>query len=136
MVICKEKRLANGLRKGNGGKRFAKLQEVGFTKNFTQLFRLAQVGVEFFTSSRFVVDTREFETTVDGFSSFHEFLMSVKVTPENHTVEELNRMTEVKEAELVAAYENRSQTFKFNENKLNKALLELYFPVLQQQMEK
>lgn len=133
-----ELRLATGERTGRlGGKRFAKVQDLGFSpKNFVQLFRLSRVGVEFFTSGKFVVDTHDFTNQVDGYESFRDFLMSVKTTPENHTKEELVARAKDAESDLVYAFENRQKNFVFNEDKLNRKLLELYFPVLQQQMEK
>lgn len=133
-----ELRLATGERTGRlGGKRFAKVQELGFSpKNFVQLFRLSRLGVEFFSSGRFVVDTNDFTTQVDGYPTFRDFLMSVKTTPEKHSKEDLVEYAHYSEAQLVYAFENRATDFKFNEDKLNQKLLELYFPVLQQQMEK
>lgn len=129
-----ELRLACGERKGKiGGKRFEKLQEVGFSpKNFVQLFRLAQVGIEFFKNDRYVVDTREFTNHVNGFNSFHEFLMSVKTTPENHNVEDLKKRVEVKEAELVVAFENRKVNHEFNEELFNQFLVSVYRPVVEE----
>lgn len=119
-----ELRLAIGERKGKlGGKRYAKLQEVGFSpKNFVQLFRLAQVGITFFTQDRYIVDTRQFDN--------HEFLMSVKTTPEKHTVEELKNCVSALELNLVDAFENRVEHYTFDEDACNQYLLDTYYPVL------
>jgi len=121
-----ELRLACGERKGKiGGKRYEKLQEVGFSpKNFVQLFRLAQLGVTFFTKDKYVVDTREFG------KEFHEFLMSVKTTSENHSVENLKEIVESYETDLVDAFENRVVDRKFNEDLFNKFLVKVYHPVV------
>lgn len=123
-----ELRLALGERKGKiGGKRYAKLQEVGYSpKNFTQLLRLANVGITFFREDRYVVDTRDF---ADG---VHELLMSIKTTPEKHTVEELKQLAADAEASLVTAYENRSVNHEFNEDLMNELLLQIYLPILQE----
>jgi hypothetical protein len=122
-----EKRLANGERKGKiGGKRHRQLQAVGFSpKNFTQLFRLAHVGINFFKTGEYIVDTRDFPNEV------HSFLMSVKTTPEKHTVEQLNEHATELEKDLVYSFENRVINNKFDEALMNKLLLELYFPVLE-----
>lgn len=123
-----ELRLAVGERKGKiGGKRYAKLQEVGFSpKNFTQLLRLANVGITFFQKNRYVVDTTQF----DG--GLHDLLMSIKTTPEKHTAEELKQRAANAEVSLVTAFENRAVNHKFDENKLNDLLLQLYLPILQE----
>jgi hypothetical protein len=121
-----ELRLAIGERKGKlGGKRYAKLQEVGFSpKNFVQLLRLAKVGIEFFTNDRYVVDTRQFG------DAYHQLLMAIKSTPENFNVDNLKSLVADYEAQLVDAFENREIDYKFDEDKCNEILLDIYRPML------
>jgi hypothetical protein len=121
-----EKKLSNGERKGKiVGKRYKKLQEVGFSpKNFVQLFRLANVGINFFSQNKYIVDSREFP------DDLRSFLMSVKTTPENHKVEKLNEYANKLEKDLVKAYENRVVDLKFDEDLLNDILVDIYMPVL------
>jgi len=122
-----ELRLACGERKGKlGGKRYTKLQEVGFSpKNFVQLFRLGHVGCHFFNENRYVVDTRQFN------GNLHQFMYDVKTQPELYSVEELTTMAHDLDKKLAEAFENRKVDHKFNETKLNELLLEVYLPVLQ-----
>lgn len=131
-----ELRLACGERKGKiGGKRYEKLQEVGFSpKNATQLFRLAQVGITFFSNSKYVVDTREFECELptDSFDTFHEFLMAVKTQPKQFTVDDVKKFAGWYEKQLENSFETRNTNYTFNEKKFNDFLLETYFPVVQQ----
>ena len=131
-----ELRLACGERKGAiGGKRYAKLQEVGFSpKNATQLFRLAQVGITFFESDKYVVDTREFECELPSseFKSFHSFLMNVKTKPKQFNVDDIKKFAEWYEDRLVTAWQSRNIDRNFNEDKLNELLLKVYFPVVKQ----
>ena len=119
-----EYRLAIGERKGQiGGKRYAKLLEVGFSpKNFTQLFRLAYCGKKFFTENRFPVNMK--------LEPIHEFLMSVKTRPEEHSKESLTEAYEVAEKELDLAFENRVLERSFNDDVANEILLKLYRPFL------
>lgn len=119
-----EYRLAIGERKGQiGGKRYAKLQEVGFSpKNFTQLFRLAYVGRTFFTQNRFPVNVKNEPIWAE--------LMAIKTKPEGFTKDFLTAMYHEAEKSLVYAYENRVVDRKFNEEVANKLLLNLYLPFL------
>jgi hypothetical protein len=127
-----ERRLMNGERKGQiGGKRYAKLQEVGFSpKNGVQLLRLAEVGIRFFRDGQYFVDTQMFGT------SFHKSLMGIKTTPENYTKDQMNRAVDFAEASLVDAFENRKVTHVFDEDKLNEILMEIYMPILKKALDK
>jgi len=119
-----EYRLAIGERKGQiGGKRYAKLQEVGFSpKNFTQLFRLAYCGIVFFGSNRFPVNMKN--------ESIYDELMAVKTTPEKFTKEQLTEAYQGAEKDLVEAFENRAVDRLFDEEVANKLLLDIYLPHL------
>lgn len=120
-----EYRLAIGERKGQiGGKRYAKLQEVGFSpKNFTQLFRLSHVGKVFFTENRFPVNVKD--------EPCFEELMAIKTTPEKFTKEQLTAKFQEEEKMLVEAYENRKVTRNFDEEIANKLLLDIYMEHLE-----
>jgi hypothetical protein len=121
-----ELRLALGLRKGKlGGKRYEAVQKHGFSpKNWVQLFRLAQIGITFFNTDHFVVDCREFG------EDFYSMLMSVKATPQKHTAKQLQSTYEYMEKLLVDSYENRKNTYTFDEDGVNALLLEIYKPYL------
>jgi hypothetical protein len=122
-----EYRLAIGERKGKiGGKRYSKLQEVGYSpKNFTQLFRLAYLGRTFFLEDRFVVNVKK-DATTDTF----DFLMGVKTKPENFTKEKLTELFHAEDAKLKEAFEARKYTFRFDEKLANELLLAAYLPYL------
>jgi hypothetical protein len=122
-----EYRLAIGERKGQiGGKRYAKLQEVGFSpKNFTQLFRLAYCGIMFFKSDRFPVNLKK--------EAIYDELMAIKTTPEKYSKEQLTEAYLEAEKDLVDAFENRVRDRQFDEEVANKLLLTLYFPHLRNQ---
>lgn len=131
-----ELRLACGERKGKiGGKRYAKLQEVGFSpKNVVQLMRLSQVGCTFFESDMYVVDTRMFDCKdmpTKSFDSFHEFLYEIKTNPTQFTLDDVKSFASFYEKKIVDSYENRKITYHFDERLANEILLKLYFPVLQ-----
>lgn len=123
-----ELNLAMGNRKGKlGGKRADAVTEYGFSpKNFVQLFRLAMVGRLFFEADTYYVDTAEMP------GNTHLFLMSVKTEPELYTKTELEKMAASYEEKLVYAFENRAKDYRFDEDKLNELLLQLYYPVLTQ----
>lgn len=122
-----EKRLMNGERKGKiGGKRYAKLQEVGYSpKNAVQLIRLANVGIEFFKQGRYIVDTRQFPRVL------HEVLFNIKNAPQFYSKEIINNMVDDCENHLLTAFENRTKNFKFNEDKMNEVLFRIYMPILE-----
>lgn len=138
-----ERKLANGERKGKiGGKRYAKLQEVGYSpKNAVQLMRLAQVGITFFIENEYVVDTRDFSDCksvvlppeIGNLSnlSFHEFLMTVKTEPQRISKDDLSLFFDFYEKKLVDAFEHRRVTYNFDEGLMNELLLEIYFPILE-----
>lgn len=121
-----ERRLMNGERKGQiGGKRYAKLQEVGYSpKNAVQLIRLANVGIQFFRTDSFFVNVYDFPNHL-GFD-----LMKIKTRPEEYSKEEINLMVDKFEKELIVAFENRKINRVFDEEALNQSLFELYMPVL------
>lgn len=122
-----EYRLAIGERKGKiGGKRYAKLEEVGYSpKNFTQLFRLAYMGRIFFLEDRFVVNVKK-----DANKETFDFLMEVKTKPENFTKSKLTKLYHLEETLLDDAYSKRVKTYTFNETLANRLLLEAYLPWL------
>lgn len=119
-----EYRLAIGERKGQiGGKRYAKLQEVGFSpKNFTQLFRLAYAGCIFFKQNRFPVNLKD--------EPIYEELMKIKTKPESFTVESLTASYKEAEKNLDEAFANRVVDRKFNDDVANKLLLNTYISFL------
>jgi predicted nucleotidyltransferase len=121
-----ERRLMNGERPGKiGGKRYEMFKKYGYVpKNTVQLLRLAQVGITFFTEGKYVVDTREFK------NDFHSTLFEIKTDPGCYSGEGVNKMVDHFEKALVQAYESRTQTFKYDEELMNKILYKIYMKVL------
>lgn len=127
-----ERRLMNGERKGQiGGKRYAKLQEVGYSpKNAVQLLRLARVGIDFFNHNQYRVDTRLFGM------DFYDHLRAIKTKPELFTSERVNAEVDYLEQSLVESFENRKITYVFDEDALNEVLMEIYMPILKKALDK
>ena len=128
-----EARLVAGLRTGVlGSKRKQSLDTYGYSpKNATQLLRLFQTGIEFFTHERYVVETRDFG------SDFHAYLMEIKTNPSSYSLELFEKDYREMEARLVMAFESyRKKSFHFNEKLANKLLLRCYFPHLQSEYSK
>jgi hypothetical protein len=118
-----ERRLALGERAGKiGGKRFEQVQKYGFSpKNFTQLFRLANMGIEFFNTGKIVV-------RLSG--DFRNELLAIKTSPQLFTKEQLDAKCSEMEGMLIHSFENRKQSFEFNEPLANKLILSIYRPYL------
>jgi hypothetical protein len=123
-----EMRMALGERKGKiGNKRADQVIKYGFSpKNFTQLFRLVEMGILFFKNSIFCVDTRGFDIHV------YDTLRSIKFSPESHTADELKELASVKIEALDKAYESRERTYVLDKQLLNLLLLRSYFPSLRE----
>lgn len=121
-----ERRLANGERTGQlGGKRKLALEKHGFSpKNFVQLLRLAECGMALFQKGVFPVNMMEYDKVVG------EYLLDVKVHPEKHSREGLNRMADVAEERLKKAYDSRKFDYKFDAEYANDVLRQLYLPYL------
>lgn len=121
-----ELRLALGIRKGKiGSKRNAQVEKYGFSpKNFTQLFRLAYVGIYFFNENRFIVDTHDFSATV------YKLLINIKFNPENYKADWLKLTVEELENMMKVAFDKRKVDHKFNRDVANKILLDCYYPFL------
>lgn len=120
-----EKALANGERTGKLGKRKDAIEKYGFSpKNFTQLFRLAHVGIRFFGYGAYPVNIARDDP------KFAKWLLDIKLHPENHKKEDLNKFVDIMEETLICAFANRSETYKFNEKLANEILLEFYTPMV------
>ncbi len=119
--------LANGARKGViGGKRAAMVEKFGFSpSNFVNLFRLAFCGITFFEKGHFPVNIKEEEKLT------WEFLMAIKMRPENQSKENLNDIAGVYEKHLVSAYEARKETRVFDREFADKLCLDIYGPLIQ-----
>lgn len=119
-----EYNLAIGNRKGQiGGKRYAELQKYGFSpKNFTQLFRLFNMGRTFFLENRIVINVKN--------ESYFEELMAIKTTPWKYTTEFLTAMYLEAEKSLERAYENRVVDREFDLELANDLILKIYLPIL------
>lgn len=122
--IENEKKLANGLRRGNlGSKRRNQLDEFGFSpKNFSHMIRLAFCGATFFQTSHYPVDLRGYE--------IRDLIFSVKTEPEKYDINYLNDIAEEKIKELKLSFDNRIKNFKFDLDFANSICLKLYKPYL------
>lgn len=122
--IENEKKLANGLRRGNlGSKRRNQLDEFGFSpKNFSHMIRLAFCGTTFFQTSHYPVDLRGYE--------IRNLIFSIKTEPEKYDVKSLNDIAEQKIKELKFSFDNRIKNFKFDLDFANSICLKLYKPYL------
>ena len=121
-----ERRLMNGAKPGEiGGKRYKKLQEVGYSpKNAVQLMRLANVGRHFFETGEFVVNTEEFGIGI------HSLLLEIKTEPERFSKSMINEFVDRYETALVEEFESRRESFAFDEDTLNEVLMAIYMPIL------
>lgn len=108
--VFSEIRLATGQRSGQlGGKRKNAVEIYGFSpKNFVQILRLCKVGIEFFSTGKYMVNVKEFD------EKYWEKLMDVKTSPECYTCQQLERMVDKEFKKLEAAIESSEISFKFD----------------------
>lgn len=108
--VFSEIRLATGERSGQlGGKRKEAVTKYGFSpKNFVQIFRLCEVGIQFFKTGKYMVNVKEFNP------EYHEFLMDVKTKPELYTCESLKQMVDERYALLEKAIQESTVRFDFD----------------------
>lgn len=124
-----ELKLANGERTGLlGSKRKQALEKYGFSpKNFTNLFRLLTTGIHFFNTGEYLVNFTNTE--------YHKFLFDLKTQPEHYKKEDLNNRAAEYDLALKKAFDNRKQTFKFNDNRAEEIALLIYAPLFQKHEE-
>lgn len=117
-----ERRLMNGERTGVlGSNRKVALDKFGYSpKNAVQLFRLAWAGGVFFQKGFFPVYIPKEN------SEFARDLLDIKLHPERHKIEDLNKAVDLAEQRLVALYETRKFNYKFNTEVANKLILDIY----------
>ena len=108
--VFSEIRLATGQRSGQlGGKRKAAVERYGYSpKNFVQILRLCQVGIEFYTTGQYMVNVKEFNPT------YHEFLMDIKTDPDNWTCEQLENMVNSRFKDLEKVMDESTIKFEFD----------------------
>lgn len=108
--VQSELRLATGQRSGQlGGKRKADVEKYGFSpKNFTQIFRLLRVGIEFFDNGVYMVNIKEHSPTL------HAWLMDIKSNPEKYTCEQLEKLVNQELKVLEVSIKNSKVNFKFD----------------------
>lgn len=108
--VYSEIRLATGERSGQlGGKRKLAVERFGYSpKNFTQIFRLCEVGNLFFRTGEYMVNVKAHNPDK------HDFLMEIKNHPENFTCEQLSKMVDIEFEKLVKVMEESKINFKFD----------------------
>jgi hypothetical protein len=123
--IHSERRLANGERTGElGGRRKEQVDRYGFSpKNFSHLLRLAHCGEAFFKTSTYPVSLKG--------DPARELIFSVKTEPGRYTREELNLMSDAALGRLKDSYDNRRETFRFEEALASRLCLDFYMPFLE-----
>jgi hypothetical protein len=120
--IAGEKRLASGARPGReGGKRWKKLQEFGFSpSNYVQAMRLAYCGREFFTTGNFPVDLRDHDP------GFRAELFDIKTNAAAYAQPALESRVADLESQMTAAFHARSVTQEFDLALANQVLEQFY----------
>jgi hypothetical protein len=110
--VFSELRLATGERSGQlGGKRKKSITEFGFSpKNFVQILRLCKVGIEFFTSGKYMVNIKDFN------QKYWEMLMDIKTNPKCYTCEQLNSMVDEQFQILITVMDQSKLKYKFDPN--------------------
>lgn len=108
--VFSEIRLATGQRSGQlGGKRKQAVETYGFSpKNFVQILRLCKVGIEFFTTGKYMVNVKEFD------EKYWEKLMDLKTSPQYYTCKQLEQMVNEEFGRLEGVMESSKISFKFN----------------------
>lgn len=108
--IYSEIKLATGERTGRlGGKRREKLDKHGFSpKNFVQLIRLCEVGIEFFRSGEYQVNIKNYN------EELHKSLMLIKNHPEMFNKEELLGIVHKKIDKLEDVMKNSKIKYEFD----------------------
>lgn len=108
--VFSEIRLAIGERTGQlGGKRKKSLETYGFSpKNFCQILRLCKVGIEFFTTGRYMVNVKEYD------EKYWQKLMDIKTNPQYYTCEQLEIMVNEEFSRLERVMDSSKISYKFN----------------------
>lgn len=122
-----ERKLMNGERTGLlGSKRKEALVKYGYSyKNAVQLLRLSYCGKVLFQEGIFPVNV------MDHNKSFGEELLEVKLHPENHSLDEMNKRVDESEEEMKKSFDNRNFDYKFDEELANDWVYRMYMPVLE-----
>lgn len=124
--LFNEFKLVTGIRTGLlGGKRKEDLVKYKFSpKNLVQYLRLAWAGKIFFQEGYFPVNVRGFD------QPFAEYLLDIKINPQSYTLEQMEKVMLKSEENLDKSFNERKQTYKFNEQIANDICCELYKPLL------
>jgi len=121
--IFSELRLATGQRSGQlGGKRKEAVRNFGFSpKNFVQLFRLVEVGKNFFLTGNYMIDVK------DHSPELHKFLIDLKTNPAKFTCEWLQEELDGHIEELDSVMTTSGISFKFDERVASEIMLKAIF---------
>ena len=118
--IFSELRLATGERSGRlGGARKQAVTDFGFSpKNFVQIYRLCSVGIRFFDTGEYMVDTSKYP-------ALHDYLMDIKLNPQNYTCEQLKEHVMVSYENLSVAIEKSKVHHEYDVELASDIILEL-----------
>lgn len=121
-----ELKLAIGERTGKlGGKRQSQVEKYGFSpKNFVQLIRLSYCGYILFKEGFIPLDLQEHN------QELRSLLLDIKNNPFNYKKENLVVLSEEWRNKMINGFDNRSFSFKFDENLANNIIFDIYFDVL------
>ena len=125
-----ELRLANGERTGDlGSKRKEALDKFGFSpKNFSHLLRLLHCGIAFFNFNDYPVNIMKYSKEIG------EHLLDIKLNPQNHTKEKLNKEVQELSDRFEQVWKNNKEPlveqYCFNADKVNQILYDIYYPIL------
>lgn len=118
--IFSELRLATGERSGRlGGARKQAVTDFGFSpKNFVQIYRLCSVGIRFFDTGEYMVDTSKYP-------ALHDYLMDIKLNPQKYTCEQLTESVMMRYEDLLIAIEKSKVHYEYDVELASDIILEL-----------
>lgn len=122
--IGNEIRLMTGERTGLlGSKRKQNLETYGYShKNACQALRLIYSAINFYQNGFFQTDFSD--------NPKYSLVKDIKFNPSNYNVGEVTALVEGARAELLVAYRDRSEDYKFNQNLADNICREIYLQYL------
>lgn len=110
-----------------GEKRKKAIETYGYSfRNSVHAFRLIRGATIFFKEDYFPVDI------VNCDKEYGQLIRDIKVNPGNHNPVDIENQLIELEKELDSSYNNRKNTYVFNEELANNICLELYYPILKE----
>ena len=109
-----------------GEKRKNAILEYGYSyRNASHCFRLLRTAIIFFNENYFPINIVE-KDKVYGF-----LVKDIKINPQNHKPENLEKQLIELEKELDESYKNRKITYRYNNEVANQICYDLYFDILE-----